>query len=677
MQMVLLAALLVAADLPPTPRLLVNAADLAALRAKVARPGWAARWSGFRADVDRAVAEPLALPPRGGNWSHNYVCPDHGARLKQGRRLGPWQWEHTCPVGPHTLLGNPAKATLDFDGNAIAGVHGQLAQQACDAGLLWQMTREPRYLARAKAILAAYAEHYLKYELHDNQGRLGRGARVHSQSLTEASWLIPIAQAADLVWADSSAQERAAVEAGLLRPCVERVLLPGFGQVHNIHCRLASAIGLTGLLLGDQQLVDRATADTRGGFRQQVAKGIQDDGMWFEGASGYHFFTIDGLMPLAIAAEHCGVNLWSPRLKTMFDAPLALATPDLLMPAFNDSGTVDLKGRRDSYDLAYAKYHDPAYLPLLAGGPRTGRLALLYGEAELPQAGAAAVRGSANSPASGYAMLQAGDGEGATWLCLKYGPHGGGHGHPDKNHFVLRTQRADRLPDSGSHAYGSPLHGSWDKTTLAHNTLVVDEANQAPATGSCLGFSGEAGLRYVVTDAGPIYPGVSFRRAAVLLSDTVALIVDRVVCDKPRTLDLAVHLSGAWADLPAGQPWTPPAKAGYQHLAKATTRGAGQGLSLSVKPAAGADTVLSLAPGEATEALCGVGVGASTAEQPPMVLFRRQAAATWYAWTVALDGVAALVTCQPDGERATVNVTHGQQRWALDVEPVAGLVRRR
>ena len=41
--------------------------------------------------------------------------------------------------------GDPSKASLDFDGNAISGVHGDNAQEVVDAGLLYQVTGDPRY----------------------------------------------------------------------------------------------------------------------------------------------------------------------------------------------------------------------------------------------------------------------------------------------------------------------------------------------------------------------------------------------------------------------------------------------------------------------------------------------------------------------------------------------------
>src|SRR3954447_1138415 len=123
-------------ELPPHPRLLLDRKDVEQLKQKIAGP-FAAQWKDFCAGVDDAMKNPIELPPRGGNWSHNYVCPEHGARLKQGKKIGPWQWEHICPVGPHTLRGDPSKATTDFDGNGIMGVHLNYADQLVGLGIVY------------------------------------------------------------------------------------------------------------------------------------------------------------------------------------------------------------------------------------------------------------------------------------------------------------------------------------------------------------------------------------------------------------------------------------------------------------------------------------------------------------------------------------------------------------
>ena len=672
----LLASLVLALDLPEHPRLLFDAAGVDAFAAKMAQPEWAPRWTALVESLDRDLAEPVELPPRGGNWSHNYACPQHGARLKTLARIGPWEWEHECPVGPHTLRGDRADARTDHDGNAIMSAHSSLAGQAINCGLAWQVTGERRYLERAREILLAYADRYLTYELHDNQGRPGRGARVASQWLTEASWLVGPLQAADLIWAELSAAERTALETKLFRPAVEEIILPPFGVVHNIHCWGASAIGLLGYLVGDEALVARAVAPDRGGMRQQLAEGVRDDGMWYEGASGYHFYTIDGMLPLIIAAGHCGEDLWTPRFKSMFDAPLILGTPDLRLPDFNDSAAENLVSRRDVWEVAYARWGDPAYLPLLAAGARSGRRALLYGVADLPAAtDTPPTAVSRNSPASGYAILQSGPEREATWLCLKYGPHGGGHGHYDKNTFIFRARRTDLMPDGGVHAYGAPLR-PWDKTSVAHNTLVVDERDQAEATGASLGFGSSGGIDWSISDAGPIYEGVRFRRAVALLDPTLLLVVDHVRAAEPRTLDLAAHFGGRWLDAPPGAPWATPDRPGYRLLTETTTRAAEDATYLAVDPGDGGPaTMVTLAAApEPTEVILGLGLGASTDIRPPTALFRRQAAETWYAWTVSLDGQPASLICLPDDETARLVVVRGADMWRLTVDVGAGEV---
>jgi hypothetical protein len=268
--------------------------------------------------------------------------------------------------------------------------------------------------------------------------------------------------------------------------------------------------------------------------------------MWLEGSSGYHFYTMSGLWPLAEAARNCGLDLYNAKFRAMFDGPLNLSMPNLTLPNFNDSGTVALHGQSDLYELAFARFRNNAYLPLLKDSERHGRLALLFGVTALPPSGPLATAGSRNSPASGYAILQQGTNSDATWLCLKYGPHGGGHGHPDKNSFVLYARGKIVATDAGTHAYGSSLHRDWDKTTLAHNTLVVDETSQAPATGKCLAFGTERGVDYAITDAGPIYKGIKFTRSAAMLTPGIVVFADQIDADAPRTFDIAYHSIGVW-----------------------------------------------------------------------------------------------------------------------------------
>lgn len=668
--------------LPPHPRLLLNSDGIAQLKARIASAPWSAQlWAELKARADRNLEKPIVLPPRGGNWGHNYVCPEHGARLQQGKQTGPWQWEHICPVGNHVLSGDPSKATLDFDGCAISGIHASYAREVVDDGLLYQVTGEARYASRARAILLAYADRYLSYPIHDNQGRPGgRGGHVASQSLTEATWLIDIVQGADLVWNTLSEADRQAITDKMLRPALNQIIIPQKYGIHNIQNRENSAIGLVGYLLNDPKLISLAIDDPKYGFRAQMDKGVLPGGFWLEGSTGYHFFAMDGMWPLLEAARNCGTNLYGEKFKSLFDGPISLTMPNLSLPNFNDSGILPLQGHVEIYELAVARYHDRAYGSLLMSTGRTNRMALLFGATKLPKGNFEVPTASRNLTGPGYAILEKGAGTNATWLALKYGPHGGGHGHPDKNSFILYARGEVLAPDVGTHAYGSVLHAGWDKTTLAHNTLVMDEKSQAPAQGKCLAFGSERGVDFSVTEAGPIYPGVHFVRSAAMIGSNLVVFVDQVRADAAHTFDLAYHQVGTWKELPTGKPWSSSAGAGYKFLSSGIVRNADSGnLTLKTKVREGWEPGVTLAETVPTEVITGYGIWKTTEDKVPMVVQRRHARQTAYVWAVSLDGAPVALkvknVAEKNGERLDpseallVQLSSGGHNWSLLANP--------
>jgi hypothetical protein len=667
-------------SLPPHPRLLLSADGIAELKVRIATAPWAkASWKELKARVDRDMDRPILLPPRGGNWSHNYVCPEHGARLRQSKQIGPWQWEHICPVGDHVLRGDPTKATLDFDGNSIAGIHANYAREVIDDGLLYQVTGDPHYAARARAILLAYADRYLTYPVHDNEGRPGgRGGHVASQSLTEATWLIDIVQGADLVWDTLSEADRAAITDKMLRPALNEIIIPQKYGIHNIQNRENSAIGLVGFLLNDPALISLAIDNPQYGFRAQMAHGVLPGGFWLEGSTGYHFFAMDGMWPLMEAARNCGTDLYGPQFKSLFDGPVSLTMPNLSLPNFNDSGISPLESHAEIYELAFARYHDPAYAALLTS--RSSRMALLFGSTTLPRGNVRTPSASRNLTGPGYAILQRGADTNATWLALKYGPHGGGHGHPDKNSFILYARGDVVAPDVGTHAYGSPLHYGWDKTTLAHNTLVVDGKSQEPAQGKCLAFGSEGGVDFSVTDAGPIYRGVRFIRSVATLTPNLIVFVDQVEADALHTFDLAYHQIGTWENLPAGAPWSSEEGAGYKYLTGASIRSEqANTVALKTKISRSWEPTVTLAETSPTEVITGYGIWKTTEDKVPMLVQRRHAQRTAFVWAVSLDGspvaLRAVGVTDVAGEALdesqalAVQVRSGKRNWVLLANP--------
>jgi len=643
--------------LPEHPRLLFNRKGITQLKERINRYDWAkAQWDVLKRRADAALKETVNLPPRGGNWLLYYACPKHGASLRTGKQVGEWQWEHFCPVDNERLLSDPMKPERDYDGVVIMGVHWQYANLVRDLGIVYQVTGDRRYAEKAKEILLAYAERYLSYPLHDIRGKpqIG-GGRVGPQTLEESVWLIPMAQGADLIWEMLTESERQTLAQKLFLPAAKGVILPHKlpykpgtqVRAHNIQCWKNSAVGLVGFLLGDKELIREAIDNPEQGYWTQMRKGVSPDGVWWEGAWGYHFYTLSALWHLTEAARNCGIDLYGNELKRMFDAPFKFMMPNWRLPAFNDSTEVALLTEigfarfgvtQPIYELAYARYRKPIYGQYLSRGERRSDFALWFGVGDLPEPKPLHWR-SANYPASGYAILARGEGEQATWLCLKYGPHGGWHGHPDKLNFVLYARGQVLAIDPGVAPYSLPIYTGWYKTTLAHNTLVVDETNQKPAEGKCLAFGSQRKVDFVLADAGDIYDGVEFRRAIALLNGDAIVIVDRVRCRSERLLDLALHLKGQWASVPEGTTWTPPNKDGYRHLTDAKIRQVGGKANLAINAHQRLRVDVTVVSDSSLELITALGVGpGGTTDQVPTVILRRKSQDLTVAWGISLSG---------------------------------------
>ena len=653
-------------NLPPHPRLLMTAKGIAEMKDRIARFDWAsAQWKTIKARADRDLTKEIVLPPRGGNWYHWYACPVHGCSLVTGKQIGEWQWEHKCPVGGEIIHGDPTKASRDYDSCVLSHLHDAWSTCIRDEGLAYQMTGDIRYANKARDIALAYAEKYLTYPIHNNQGEPKLGARIGSQNLDESTWLIPVCQGLDLIWDTLKDSDRETITNRLLLPAAKDVIKPHPQGVHNIQCWRNSAMGLVGLLIGDSDLVNYAINDPDTGFHTQMAKGVSPDGQWWEGAWGYHFYTMSAVWSLTEAARNCGIDLYCPEYKRMFDGPLVFAMPNMRLPAFNDSGEVGLGSGSAIYELAYARYKDPICLDLLSRSDRHNDFALFFGEPTLPAPPKVESK-SANYPRSGYAILSKGQGEQATWLAMKYGPHGGGHGHPDKLNFVLYSKGQVQGVDPGTTRYGLPLQKEWHRTTLAHSTLTVDEESQEKAEGKCVAFGSDKGVDYAVCSAGAIYSGVDFNRTAAMVDQNLIVFIDQIKCDKPHTLDIAYHQSGAWGDL-KGTEWKAPSKPGYMHLKDTTSRVTSDGVLLAVQANDGKGGIsIGLAGGDATEVITATGVGKSTEDRVPVVIFRQKAAETCIAWFVSLDGKPVRIQrirvpgAGSEADAAALSVTAGE-----------------
>ena len=198
--------------------------------------------------------------------------------------------------------------------------------------------------------------------------------------------------------------------------------------------------------------------------------------------------------------------------------------------------------------------------------------------------------GSTLFPIGGFAVLRSDPSDpNAAAVNLAFGPYGSGHDHPDRLHFDLFGLGGILGPDAGSWGYDNPMHLTWANTTIAHNTVTVDETSQQPQGNSRSIWAGERGsqrvfgvlrlfhsgqhLKAVRATCDTAYPGVLLDRTLCLAGPYV-LDVFRVSSKETHTYDLAFHGRGAAqidGHAAALSPATFPAR-GYAHL-KGARRG--------------------------------------------------------------------------------------------------------
>ncbi len=611
--------LLLALPAPGAPGILLNAADLDRIRLTIASESWA---KAIAADLVRSAEEWPAqhvreyglakweLPREGAGWSHDYVCPVHGVRLRQDAG------KNICPVDGKDYHGWPVDNVVYMQRN------DDNAQAARDLGLAFQLTKKPEYAEKARRIFSAYADIYLKLPVHDNQNRPNTktGARVMSQTLSEAKWLTPLVFGYDLVRDAMPAAERERFESQVLRPAAEVIERNDAGK-SNWQSWHNAALLAVGLVTGDRALVHLAV-DGPGGFDFQLRESITPDGPWFEGSWGYHFFALDPLLLTVEMTRHNNIPVArEAALKRMFDAPIFCVFPDGTLPNFNDSGLTRLTNEARWYEVGYQLFHDPRYLFVMRGQPRPLE-ALLWGAPSLPPA-APVELSSELLPDAGVATLRV-KGSDHT-VAVKFGPHGGGHGHFDKLTFISYANGAHLAADPGTQAYGAKSHTTWDKMTVAHNTVAVDGQTQAQSTGKLLEWNPGPEATQIRLSAGPVYPNVEIERTLVETANYLLDIVDARSTDgATHKFDWFYHNFGSlttplpllpFAALPPGN--------GYQHLTQSRSAVTGDPWQASFAQP-GSNLRLQMLGTADTRIVTGQGLGPDLRVPVPFAMVRRE-----------------------------------------------------
>ena len=394
------------------------------------------------------------------------------------------------------------------------------------AGNLYQITGEEKYARYVRDLFLKYAEAYPTWGIHPTKRSYATG-KIFWQCLNDANWLVYSAQAYDAVYDFMTAAERKTVETRLFRPLADFISIENpkfFNRIHNHSTWGNAAVGMIGLVMEDEVLIQRALygiqndgldntmLDNDGGFIKvegrnqagflaQLDFSFSPDGYFTEGP----YYLRYAMTPFLIFAralhnERPDLNIYAYRdgiLKKAIYALLQQADARGQFFPINDAQKGMSWNAREVVAAVDIGYHDFGRDPqLLSVARQQGRVQLDetgfavardlsrdLAEPFAPQA--VNYRDGADGSKGGVAILRDVQTDGEE-ICavFKYSAHGMGHGHFDKLSYSLYDETGEVVQDYGAARWvnidqkggGRYLkeNNTFAKQSVAHNTLVVN-----------------------------------------------------------------------------------------------------------------------------------------------------------------------------------------------------------
>ncbi|WP_299678065.1 heparinase II/III family protein [uncultured Tenacibaculum sp.] len=476
------------------------------------------------------------------------------------------------------------------------------------AGLLFQILGDEKYAAYIKEMLMGYADLYPKLDRHPETRSYARG-KIFWQCLNDANWLVYTSQAYDCIYNWLSKEDRSHLEENLFRPFADFLSVETpqfFNRIHNHSTWGCVAVGMIGLVMNDDELVNRAlygikkdgisnealdndgglikSKDGKAGFLANLDSPFSPDGYYTEGPY-YHRYA---LYPFLIFAQ--ALQNKKPELKIFeykngvllksVDAILNLTDEDGDFFPLNDGqkgmsyynssliSAVDIAyfyGNQNKQLLSIAKAQNKVQLD------ETGMavsLDIKEGVAEPFEKSSIELTDGANGDKGAIGILRGTYKNQKLTLVMKYSAHGLSHGHFDKLSFSLYENGEEVIQDYGLSRFvnveqkngGGYLkeNKTWAKQTIAHNTITVNQTSQYKGkfkessknhSEKYLFNSSDKKVQVVSAIENNAYNNVGLQRTMVLVTDTnlaapFVLDINKVKSKNNNTYDLPFYYFG-------------------------------------------------------------------------------------------------------------------------------------
>jgi hypothetical protein len=486
-------------------------------------------------------------------WGHHYFCKDDGHVLEYNPRDS---HHHICPICKKEY------SSPLLDGVWVCIYRNEAALTVLKASILYLITDDKKYFEIAYSLAGFYLSSFEKFELHNKEGLVfdsvetmnwGCG-RIMPQNLNESIFFIRIFTALELI-KEEIPNELMTYIKNDFRTSFYRLLRPQIDKIHNISCWMNSAIGVVGLFCDDKRLIEFAF-DGEFNINRQLREGVTEDGFWYEGSIHYNFFTLEGMVYLALFAKTYEKEFKEQSIiKKMLIAAYHYAFSNQQLPNPNDGWpSINLK----SYSYIYAVGTKVFGAASEVGAIMGEILSADYVRGEIPLSKpyyfdnklsleqflllpdfkytepTYANNQSMDFEHSNYALLK-----GEEWnIFYKYGHHGPSHAHPDKMTIEVMLGQQTLTRDLSNSGYGSVICNEWHRVSASHNTVVVDGLNHTSfEPGEKIAFE----PNYCDAKADHVYQDVNFRRKLQLRNDGFSDEFE-VTSESVHTFDFVFHV---------------------------------------------------------------------------------------------------------------------------------------
>lgn len=487
-----------------------------------------------------------------------------------------------------------------------------------NAGLCYSITKDSKYALFVKEMLLAYADLYPSLPLHPQRKENHPAGKLFWQGLNEAVWLFYSIQAYDLVKQDISKKDKKNIEKNLFQEIAHFISIDSyetFNKIHNHGTWAVASVGMTGYVLEDKDMVERAILGSeknkQSGFLKQLDMLFSPDGYYSEGP----YYQRYAMLPFIVFAEAIQENEPERKIFEYKNKVLHKAVNTLLQLTNNDGNFYPFNDaiKEKSFlsdelvfatNIAYERYQDKNLLSVIQ---QQGKIsitnaglsvakALKNTEISPYQRKALLIKDGNQGKQGGVALLRMpSNTEDQLSIVFKFASQGMGHGHFDRLSIMMYDGGREVLQDYGAARFLNveakeggrylPENKSFAKQTIAHNTVTIDGISQfnanvkkASTNSPQLIYAQLAhdSIQVVSAQENNAYKNIDQQRTIAVIrlqesSQAFILDVFQLEAEQPHQYDLNFnfmgHLMNTDFNYEAQQSLSPlGVKNGYQHL---------------------------------------------------------------------------------------------------------------